>query len=472
MSQETKNNKNNVGKRKLAYLIIVVSIYAVMSRMTPPEGLSVNGWRAIVLIICATITWVTEYIPIGASSALMLFLPQLLGLDTTGNVMKNFATPTLFFIFSSILIARAFSKVGFGKRVSIHLISIFGNKSKNVLLGLMATTSLLSFFLADIPTGVIVGGIAYEILRKSNCLPGESTFGKSVMIGIPISAAVGGIATPAGSGVNILSINLLKSVTGIEIGFLQWSIVGVPTAIILTFVAWFVMSKLYKPEFEIVQGLENTKQEKAALGKMDKKEMIFAVVFFTTIVLWVTSSFTKLEVPFVSMLAASIYFLPGIDILEWNDAKEAVSLDILLLVGSCNAIAMLLATLGSAQWISDTFLGGFAQSSLTVLLFAVSTFGIFIHLLVPISGAVMALTIPIIAALANTIGINPIYLVLPLAYTASCVFLIPLDPTALTTYGYGYWELKEMPKPGFIIGVLWIPILVVFMVLAINLGLI
>ncbi len=133
---------------------------------------------------------------------------------------------------------------------------------------------------------------------------------------------------------------------------------------------------------------------------------------------------------------------------------------------------MILSDHGSAKWLSDTFLGGFTDSSLLMVVFAVTTFGIFIHLLVPISGAVMALTIPVIAVLANTMGVNPIHLVLPLAYTASCVFLIPLDPTAMTTYGYGYWKLKDMPKPGFIIAILWIPILVALMYIAINLGLI
>lgn len=94
--------------------------------------------------------------------------------------------------------------------MSLYVTTIFGNRSKYVLLSLMACTSLISFFLADIPAGIIVGAIANVILNKNNCAPGKSVFGKSVMLGIPIAAAVGGVATPAGSGVNILSINLLK----------------------------------------------------------------------------------------------------------------------------------------------------------------------------------------------------------------------------------------------------------------------
>ncbi len=465
-------NSKKIKITKLAYLVLAVAVYLGLISMEPPEGLSVEGWKGLALIISATITWVTEYVPIAISSCLLLFLPNVLKIDSTGNIMKNFATPTLFFILSALLIAQAFVKVGFGYRVSLYVTTIFGNRSKYVLLSLMACTSLISFFLADIPSGIIVGAIAYEILKKNNCVPGESEFGKSVMLGIPIAAAVGGVGTPAGSGVNILSINLLKNVAGIEIGFLQWSIVGIPLAILLTLVSWFIITKLYKPEFDSIKGFEDIEAERKKLGKINKNEIIFLIIFGGTITLWLTQSLTNLETAFVSMLATTLFFLPGIEILDWEESKQKIGWEILLLVGSCNALAMILSDHGSAKWLSDTFLGGFTESSLLMVILAVSTFGIFIHLLVPISGAVMALTIPVIAVLAETMGINPIYLVLPLAYTASCVFLIPLDPTAMTTYGYGYWEIKDMPKPGFIIGTLWIPILVALMYIAINLNLI
>ena len=41
------------GVRKYVWMIITILLYVVCSRMTPPEGLSVEGWRAIVLMVCA-----------------------------------------------------------------------------------------------------------------------------------------------------------------------------------------------------------------------------------------------------------------------------------------------------------------------------------------------------------------------------------------------------------------------------------
>ncbi|WP_353095979.1 DASS family sodium-coupled anion symporter [Tissierella praeacuta] len=463
-------NEKSKDIKKMAWFIIIISIYVIGSRITPPKGLSIEGWKAILLMICATVSWVSEFIPIGISSCVLLFLPNLLKIEQTGVVMQNFATPTLFFILSALVIARAFVDSGLGYRISLYITPIFGKKSKMVLLSLMCCTSAISAVLADIPSAIIIGGIAYTLLQKNNCEPGKSVFGKSVMIGIPIAAAVGGIATPAGSGVNILAINLLKSVAGIDISFLQWSVIGLPMAIVLTFISWVVISKIYKPEMEYVSGLDTIEEEKAALGPMSTDEKKFTFLFSITLILWFTQSITGLETAFVSMLTVLVLFLPGVKLMDWNRAQESISWETLLLVGSCNAIAMILSTTGSAKWLSDTFLSGFASAGIFALVSVVTIFGIFIHLLVPISGAVLAMSVPIIVALSGTAGVDPILLILPLAYTASCVFLIPLDPTTMTTYGYGYWKLSEMPKPGFIIALVWIPLLIGLMMAANYIG--
>lgn len=458
--------------KKLAWIIAIIAIYLVGSSITPPAGLNAIGWKAIILMVCATLIWISDAIPIGISACTLLFLPQILRIETTANVMKNFATSTVFFIMSALIIAKVFIDTGLGYRVSLYITPIFGKKSKMVLLSLMCCTSLISTVLADIPSAIIIGGIAYTLLQKNNCTPGKSVFGKSVMMGIPIAAAVGGIATPAGSGVNILAINLLKSVANIEITFLQWSIIGLPMAVVLTFFSWFVMCKAFKPEMEEVAGFESLEEEKKALGPITTDEKKFIVIFTITLILWFTQSKTGIETAFTSLLASTMFFMPGIKLMDWKRAESAISWETLMLVGSCNALAMILSAKGSAKWLSDTFLGGFASSGIFTLVLIVTLFGIFIHLLVPISGAVLALTIPIIAVLAQTAGLNPIILILPLAYTASCVFLIPLDPTTMTTYGYGYWKLSEMPKVGFIIAFAWIPLLVALMMAGIALGIV
>lgn len=453
-------------------LAVAIIFYIVASMITPPNGLTDAGWKAIILMIVCVYVWVTEFIPIGISSCFLMFLPALLGIQDTNSVLQNFGITTMFFVMGALIIAKVFIDTGLGYRISLYITPMFGSKSRNVLLALMICGCLISSILVDIPTCIILAGIAYPMLKESGCEPGKSKFGKAVMIGIPISAAIGGIATPAGSGLNILTINLLNNIGGENITFLQWSAIGYPMAIVLTLIAWVVVGLVFKPEIDHVKGFENIKQKKRELGPMSKDEKKFLIVFACVIVLWVTQSMTGIETAFASLLAVCVFFLPGMDLMTWDKAKNAISWDSVLLMGSANALAMILSTQGAAAWLSDLCLGGLVDSSLFIILVVITAFGIFSHILVPVANAVLSVCVPIVCVLATTIGVNPLYLVLPLGFTASAVFIIPLDPIPLTTYGYGYWKLPEMAKPGLIISIIWIPICAAFILAGRALGII
>jgi len=119
--------------------------------------------------------------------------------------------------------------------------------------------------------------------------------------------------------------------------------------------------------------------------------------------------------------------------------------------------------LKGAEWLANSILGGLSGASILILLLVVSAFGIFSHLIIPVASGVLAVVIPVLAVMASNIGVSPAILVLPIAFTASCVFLLPLDPIPLVTYDYKYWKFWDMMKPGFFISLVWIVLIVTFM---------
>ncbi len=468
------NSDINVKEKKGYYKLLIVAfcavLYIVLSSMTPPEGLTKEGLKALALMACAVIIWVTEALPIGISSVLLTMMLPTLKIVTTKDAMSNFMITTVVFIYAAFIIAATFIGTGLGNRISLIVSSMFGSKSSNVLLSFMLPTTIVSMVLADIPTAIIFSGIAYTLLKKNNCMPGKSNFGKSIMVGIPIAAAIGGIGTPAGSGLNLLAINLIKSSANVEVNFLQWSIIGIPMALVLTLVAWLVIRNMYPAEFKTVQGLEDTKKDLKLLGPMKIEERKFAFIFTITLILWFTQPFNKLDTAFVGVLTAAVFFLPGVNLITWENVKGKIALDVLFLVAASNSLAMAIVATKGAAWISNTFLGGLAGVGILGLLLAVTAFGIFIHLLIPAGSAVLAIAIPVLAILSQNIGINPIALTLPVAFTASCVFLMPLDPIPLTTYDYKYWKMPDMIKPGIIISLIWIIVNAAFMYIAQMIG--
>lgn len=455
---------------KLIILVICILVYLGLTNLPTPSGLSANGQKALALMVVAVIAWVTEVIPIGVSSVLLTMLLAALKIITVKEAMANFMITTVVFIFAAFIIAAAFIGTGLGNRISLKVSSLFGNKSDKVLLSFMLPTALISTVLADIPTAIIFSGMAYTLLKKNNCMPGKSNFGKSVMMGIPIAAAIGGIGTPAGSGLNLLAISLIKSSSNVDVNFLQWAAIGFPMALVLTFVAWFVIKKMYPAEFETVDGLSDVKNELKKLGAMTKNEKKFTAIFTITLILWFTQPWTKLDTAFVGVLTAGVFFLPGIELCTWENVKGKIAIDVLFLVGASNALAMAIVITKAAAWISNTFLGGLAGVGIFGLLLAVTAFGIYSHLIIPAGSAVLAIAIPVLAILAQKIGVSPIALTLPVAFTASCVFLMPLDPIPLTTYDYKYWKMWDMIKPGIFISLAWVLINAVFMYAAQLIG--
>jgi sodium-dependent dicarboxylate transporter 2/3/5 len=226
------------------------------------------------------------------------------------------------------------------------------------------------------------------------------------------------------------------------------------------------------PEIENVKGLEDVDQARKELGQLSGKEAKFLVIFGITIILWLTTTWTHLNIVIIAITAAAVFFLPGINLVSWEEVKSKIGWDAILLVGAANSIGMAIFNLKGAEWLANSVLGGITGTGVLMILLAVSAFGIFSHLIIPVATAVLAVAIPVLAVIAGNIGVNPAIFVLPIAFTASCVFLIPLDPIPLTTYEYKYWKFSDMMKPGFVISLVWIVLCVIFMYGASAIGLI
>ena len=161
----------------------------------------------------------------------------------------------------------------------------------------------------------------------------------------------------------------------------------------------------------------------------------------------------------VALIGAVTLFLPGIRVIRWSEASQAIGWDILLMIGGVTSIGLASRDTGLATWVVSTIFDGADGLSVLWLVVGISAFTVLIHFVVPIGPVVNAVMIPPIVALALAIGQPPMLLALPVIFTASCAFLLPLDPVALITYSKGYYKMTDMLWPGLVISVFWVVIL-------------
>ncbi len=175
------------------------------------------------------------------------------------------------------IIAGVVTDTGLGKRFALYLLLKAGTRSTRVVFALMLGTAVLSTIMSDVPACAIFMAIGLGILSKLDIKPGQSPFAKTIMMGIPIAALIGGVATPAGSSINVLALDIFAAFTeqhqlDVQISFLQWMALGVPMVIVLLPLAWCVLIRCYPPEVEKVGSIQENKLEFTALGSLSGNE--------------------------------------------------------------------------------------------------------------------------------------------------------------------------------------------------------
>lgn len=456
---------SNKDMKRWAVLFAVVALYFVIDFLPCPEGLEIVGKRALAVMICTTILWVTAVLPMGISALMALMLCPVLGITTLPDVVDRFAEPVFFFFVASYIIANGLTVTGLDRRITLMMAVVSNGDPKKLLFVFMMGASLISAILSDIAVVLMTMPVALMLLNATGCNPGTSRYGKAVMIGIALAALIGGMGTPAGSSTNVMALSVLESAAGVKVEFLQWTILAMPIVLLVTPLAYFVLINWFKPEITKLEGIENAREELAALGALSLQEKKYIAIMAITLVVWITESIHGMGIPITSTLAAVTFFLPGINLMTWNETKGSIMWDVILVINVCTALGNLIWTTGAAGWIAGGVSGIFGGLSLAVMLIVLGLIVVFGHLICPVNPALVSILIPIACGIAAAQGINPAVLAIPVGFMVSCACLIPLDAITLITYGTGYYKMQEMFLPGLAISIGWVLIATVVMLI-------
>lgn len=450
-------------------LVSAIATMVFVLLLPTPESLPVEGHRTAALFAGVLVLWATEALPIAVTSVLVAALQALLGLSSllppgsnvgTGAILRaamaNFMSPVFFFVLVMFVIAYAWVKTGLARRFALWLIARAGTDSKRVVYVFMIGTGIVSSVVSDVPTAAIFMAIALGIIEKLRLEPG-SRFAKALMLGIPIAALIGGIGTPAGSSINLLGLTMIEQNGGERVPFLHWMAIGIPMMILLLpFSAW-VLVRFYPPEIASIGDTTDLERERAELGPIGEEEWKVISIMALMLVLWIYSTWEPaVDVFLVSILGACAMFLPRVGLFGWKEVERATGWEALLMIGGVTSLGSASSRTGLAQWMAETAFGDLASSNVVVVIAAISAFTVVIHLVLPIAPVINAVMIPPIMVLASAAGVNPALYALPVIFTASCAFLLPLDAVPLVTYSRGYYKMLDMMVPGAVISVVWV----------------
>lgn len=436
-----------------------------------PAGLDGPAWRTAAVGLLMATWWITEALPIEATALVPLVLFPVLGVTDIKGAATPYANPLIFLFMGGFMIAQAMQAWELHRRIALGIVRWVGVRPSSIVVGFILASAFLSMWVSNtatalmmLPIGLSIVDLARDRIAEQGGEMGPH-FGLVLLLSIAYACNVGGMGTLIGTPPNALLAGFVSESYGVEIGFAQWMIVGVPLVAVGLPVVYAVLTWVYPIELETLPGgAEIIDKEMRRLGSMSAAEGRVALVFGGTALLWMTRPLLTAVVPGLSdagiaMAAAFALFLcpAGTEhraLLTWKEAED-LPWGVLILFGGGLSLASAISDTGLAAWIGQ---GVNALGGWPILLVLLCTVALIVLLTeVTSNTATTAAFLPILGAVAVGLGENPFLLVVPAAVAASCAFMLPVaTPPNAIVYGSGLLSIPQMSRVGVWLNLLFI----------------
>ncbi|WP_436854366.1 SLC13 family permease [Staphylococcus caeli] len=461
-------------KQKIG-LILGPLLFVIIYFIPAITGLE-DAPRAVLAVTLFVATWwITEAIPIPATSLIPLFLLPLTGGTDETIATSAYADPIVFMYMGGFIIALAIEKWNLHKRIAMTIISMMGTNSNRIILGTMIATAFISMWISNAATALMMLPIALALIQEikdAQFLKPESAskFSKALLLTVAYSASIGGLATLIGSVPNAVFAAVAASSLDRKVSFAQWMIFAVPLTIILLAVLYFLLTKwLFKVEDADQISSDFAKKSLHELGPMSKEEKLTGLVFLFVSLLWVFGGLLpeSLHVTdtMIAMGGAVILFLiPAKSkkggLLVWDDMSK-LPWGILLLFGGGLSLAAAFEDSGLTKWFGGMM--GIVKPLPLILIVLVLTTAILFLTEVMSNTAVSNMLMPISIGFAAAIGQDPFIIMAIVAVSSTCAFMLPIStPPNAAVFSSDELEMKDMVKAGFILNIFTIIIISFF----------
>lgn len=474
--------------------------FAALFWLGPYWGWAIDSSRpelnrmAAVAALMAT-WWITEAIPIAATALLPLALFPLGKLMSASEVAIRYADRNIFLYIGGFLVALAIEESGLHRRIALLTVAAFGDRPTSIIAGFMAATAALSMWTSNTATTMMMLPIAMSVVSRADQAAGDNrsqrTFGTALMLSIAYAATIGGMATLIGTPVNVtLRAFVSDRMSGaVEISFLGWMILGVPLSAVFLLATWWIITRVthrVSPR-PILGGRGVVREELAKLGRVETAEKRMFAVFVVLALLWIFRepvpgwgwapllSLTEriadgtlvrwVDDGTVAMgVGIACFIIPsgkrdGSKLLHWESTVR-LPWGIVLLFGGGLALAQGMSTSGL-----DSYLGGLLADNLQDFpplgMAVITAIGVTYFSEITSNVACLTMLLPVVYGAAESLSIDPLVLMVPATFSASCAFMIPVaTPPNAIVYSSGRIRMGDMIRAGMFLNLIGIALVI------------
>lgn len=399
--------------------------------------------------------WATEALPLFETALLAIGLEVVLlanpagwpGLGFAGGngpsvreVLAPAADPILLLFFGGLVLARAAAREGLDGALAAWLLRPFGAQPRHALLGIMLVTLIASMWMSNTATTAMMLAVVAPMLAT---MPPGEPFRKALLLGVPLAANLGGMATPIGSPPNAIAVHHLHE-AGHPVGFLSWMAVALPLAVGLAAFTWLLLIRWHAPGNPALRLIPPA-------GPVTRRGGVVATVFAATAGLWITEGWHGLPAPVVALVP--VLALP---ILGSFTRKDLAGIDwsvLVLITGGLVLGAGLDRTgLGriAAGWLPAGETGG-GWALLTAAVLATVVLGTFMS-----NTAAASLVLPVTASASTGVSaagdLPVVQLGLSVALSAAVSMALPMStPPNAMAFARGGFTARELARVAILV---------------------
>ncbi|EXJ23907.1 Sodium/sulfate symporter [Alkalibacterium sp. AK22] len=445
-------------------------LFAVIYFIPELTGLDASPRAVLAVTAWVATWWITEALPIPATSLLPIFLLPLTGGADQATASMAYGNPIVFMYMGGFTIALGIEKWDLHKRIAMSIIALLGTSSSRIIMGVGLATAFLSMWISNAATALMMLPIALALIkeiREKEFLNEDSfqKFAKGLLLTVAYSASIGGLATIVGSVPNAALVAVASNMLGQTITFADWFTFGIIVTLILLVVLYVYITKIkFKVEDEGEISSEFAREQLKELGPMSTEEKYVLTIFSLTGLLWIFGGFLPFELSdtTISMLGATTLFVipntKGGRLLDWFDMK-GLSWGLLLLFGGGLSLAAAFESSGLTVWFGE-ILSNLDRFNYLLILIILTATVLFMTEIMS-NTAVSNMLMPISVGLAAGIGVEPYGIMAVVALASSCAFMLPIStPPNAAVFGADLLDIEDMMKAGFWMNMVGIVVIV------------
>ena len=436
-----------------------------------PADMPAAARLALGVTIWMGLWWVTDVVPMAITALVPTLAFPLLGILGARETADAYAHPMVFLFLGGFLVARAMEVVNLHERIALWVVLRLGGSPARVLLGFMVATAVLSAWMSNTATCVMMMPLALGTASFLGRTKDGHSASLPLLLGVAYAASIGGLTTILGTPTNGILASIALDRYGIELGFAEWLAYGGPVAVLLVAVTYVYLAW--------VSGLGGrgagdtlgvVQRRYGELGAVTPDERKVGIVFAGMALAWSTRALYDDLVPItdpgIAVLGAGLVFAlpgqrPGGRLMDWAEGVQ-IPWGVLLLFAGGLALAAGFSGSGLADYLGLKLaalatLPGWAVTGLVVA---------FVNFLTEVTSnvATASVVLPILASLADQTGLDPMSLMAGATLAASCAFMLPMatGPNAVV-FASGELTVAYMAKRGFALNLISIAVVSAWM---------